>query len=186
MADFDRSAVHADPTTADGEYRVLRLPPNAWVPNNQALAVILYRHVLPADDPDRLCDAFDRRFERNGWPMQWRDSVFDYHHFHSTAHEVMGVVAGTAELMLGGPAGHTVRVAAGDALLLPAGTGHCLLEGRGGFQVVGGYPRGQQWDIRRDALTPKEQRDMQALPFPPRDPIYGEHGPMAEYWHAQR
>ena len=182
MGDSDRNAVHADPTTADAEYRVLRLQPNAWVPNNQALAVILYRHVFAADDPDRLCEAFNRRFERNGWPMQWRDGVFDYHHFHSTAHEVMGVVAGTAALMLGGPAGQTVRVAAGDALLLPAGTGHCLLEGRGAFQVAGGYPRGQQWDIRRDALTEKERATMEALPFPHSDPVLGAHGPLLENW----
>jgi uncharacterized protein YjlB len=51
--------------------------------------------------------------------------------------------------------------------------------------VVGGYPAGQQWDIRREALTPAERATMDALPFPPRDPLDGTHGPVVEYWlHA--
>jgi uncharacterized protein YjlB len=172
----------ARPPFGSGEYRVFRFEPNGWVPNNETLAVIVYRRVLPADDRDTAAEAFEERFGQNGWPPQWRDSVFDYHHYHSTAHEVMGVLGGSADLILGGPSGYTLRVAAGDALLLPAGTGHCLLEARGGFQVVGAYPQGQQWDLRRDALTPDEQRRMLALPFPPNDPVYGANGPMVETW----
>jgi uncharacterized protein YjlB len=51
-----------------------------------------------------------------------------------------------------------------------------------GFHVIAGYPEGQQWDIRREALSPQEQQAMNALPFPPLDPIDGKHGPLVEYW----
>jgi uncharacterized protein YjlB len=171
---------------AGAELRLIRLPPNGWVPNHAALPVVLYHQVLDTGLAD-LPDEVDRRFARNGWPVQWRDSVFDYHHFHATAHEVMAVLGGSADLMLGGPGGYTVRVAAGDALLLPAGTGHCRLEAYGAFKVAGGYPVGQQWDIRRDALTAEELHVMLALPYPSTDPVFGEHGPVADYWmNAER
>jgi uncharacterized protein YjlB len=162
----------------------IHLEPHAWVPNNARLPVLVYRRALAPGAQD-LAKAFSERFAANGWPVQWLDGVFDYHHFHSTAHEVLGVFAGTAELILGGPGGRVLRLHAGDALLLPAGTGHCLLSLAGGFRVAGGYPRGQQWDIRRDALTPPEWRAMQALGFPASDPVYGTQGPLIEHWLAQ-
>ena len=50
------------------------------------------------------------------------------------------------------------------------------------LQIVAGYPSGQQWDIRREALSSQELADMLALPFPPLDPIDGKHGPLVELW----
>jgi len=185
MADpeFRATAEEARPTADQGAYRVLRLTANGWVPNNEALPVIIYEQVLPTE-PDAPDEVFDERLALHGWPVQWHDSVFDYHHFHSTAHEVLAVLAGSADLMLGGPSGYPLHVRAGDALLLPAGTGHCLMEGRGGFRVAGGYPAGQQWDIRRDALTAEELESLRLLPFPASDPLYGEQGPLIDYWQG--
>ncbi|WP_429301120.1 cupin [Paraburkholderia sp. GAS199] len=157
------------------------LTPHDWVPNNSRLPVVIYRHALVPDSGD-LAAAFEILFDNNGWPPQWRDGIFDYHHFHSTAHEVLGIAAGAAEVIVGGPGGRVVSLSAGDALLLPAGTGHCLQSFERHFKVVGGYPAGQQWDIRRDALTPDELAAMQALPFPATDPVDGAHGPVVENW----
>jgi uncharacterized protein YjlB len=157
------------------------LPENGWVPNNRRLPVILWRAAI--DPPARECAArFEALFEQNGWSPQWRDSVFDYHHFHSTAHEALGVASGDAELILGGPHGRVIAVSAGDALLLPAGTGHCLLTAGRRFQVVGAYPPGQQWDIRRDALDDHERAAMEELPFPQSDPVGGDDGPLLRHW----
>jgi uncharacterized protein YjlB len=163
------------------------LAPNQWVPNNSRLPVLLWRAAL---DPARAggaagteCAArFEALFGGNGWPAQWRDGIFDYHHFHSTAHEALGIAAGHADLIIGGPNGRVVRVEAGDALVLPAGTGHCLMSSGGRLLVVGGYPPGQQWDIRRDALSPDELRAMELLPFPSSDPVEGEGGALTELW----
>jgi len=169
---------------ANEQYEVFKLDPRDWVPNNSRLPVVVYRRALRADSGD-LASAFEILFERNDWPPQWRDGIFDYHHFHASAHEVLGIASGSAEVIVGGPGGRVVKVAAGDAMLLPAGTGHCLQAFSGRFQVVGGYPAGQQWDIRREALTPAERATMDALPFPPRDPLDGTHGPVVEHWlHA--
>jgi uncharacterized protein YjlB len=174
MQAHTRSEVHAD---------AFRLGPRDWVPNNGRLPVILYRDVLDGrDDGDRLADTFEAMFKRNGWPPKWRNGIFDYHHFHSSAHEVLGIAAGTADVIVGGPGGRVVHLEAGDVILLPAGTGHCLESSSGALCVVGAYPPGQQWDIRRDALTEKERSAMEALPFPHSDPVLGTKGPLMENW----
>jgi hypothetical protein len=35
-------------------------------------------------------------FALNGWLGAWVNGVFSFHHFHSTAREVLGIVAGSA------------------------------------------------------------------------------------------
>jgi uncharacterized protein YjlB len=92
------------------------------------------------------------------------------------------VVSGQGQVIVGGPGGRVVTLEAGDVLLLPAGTGHCLQSSAGRFQVVGAYPEGQQWDIRRDALSKAEIDTMLRLPFPRSDPVDGAEGPLLEHW----
>ncbi|EEA02756.1 conserved hypothetical protein [Burkholderia sp. H160] len=164
-----------------GCYEAFKLAPRDWVPNNRKLAVAIYRSALPETSRNLVAE-FEALFEHNQWPSQWRNGIFDYHHFHSTAHEVLGFAHGSAEVIVGGPGGRVVALRPGDALLLPAGTGHCLQAFQGNLCVIGGYPSGQQWDIRRDALTPDELASMDALPFPPSDPVLGERGPVVEQW----
>lgn len=148
----------------------LILAGNGWVPNNPRLPVRIYRAgTVPLD-----ARGFEQRFAAHGWPPDWRGGVYDYHHYHSTAHEVLGVAAGHARLMLGGPDATLVELFAGDALLLPVGTGHCCVEADAAFQVVGAYPEGQRWDLRRDAPDAGTRARMRALPDPVRDPITGD------------
>ncbi|SAL53135.1 Cupin domain protein [Caballeronia sordidicola] len=166
---------------ADVSYEALRLAPREWVPNNSRLPVLIYRRALDPSTKD-LGKAFEALFTRNEWPPQWRDSIFDYHHFHSTAHEALAVISGKGNVIIGGPGGDVISFEAGDVVLLPAGTGHCLQSTEGRFQVVGAYPEGQQWDIRRDALSKEEIAAMEALPFPRSDPVSGSEGPLLDQW----
>lgn len=159
------------------------LPPHDWVPNHPRLPVLAYRAVALGGD-DKAA-AFERAFAANGWPPQWRDGIYDYHHYHSSAHEALGVACGTATLVLGGPDGVRTTVAAGDALLLPAGTGHCCVEASDDFMVVGAYPAGQDWDICRQAPSEAMLRRIAQLPFPDSDPLGGAQGPLLEHWRAQ-
>lgn len=146
--------------------------PDGWVPNNKHLPVLLYRNAISSSATDWAAE-WERLFAGNGWPPQWRNGIYAYHHYHSTAHEVLGMACGRADVLVGGPHGERVGLRAGDCVLLPAGTGHCLVEASRDLLVVGAYPAGQAWDLRRDALSPAENAAMERLPPPHTDPLKG-------------
>jgi uncharacterized protein YjlB len=107
--------------------------------------VLVHHDVEAATDPA----ACQRLFAGNGWLGAWRNGIFSFHHFHSTAHEVLGIVAGSATTGLGGPGGRAMQVGPGDVLVLPPGTGHRNVGSTAGLPVIGAYPDGMAWDIRR-------------------------------------
>lgn len=152
-----------------------------WVPNNERLPVIVYRSVVKAEGK-KAAERFEMLFADHGWPPQWRDTIFDYHHYHSTAHEALGVATGYGTLLLGGPGGREVEVRAGDALVLPVGIGHRRLDVSDDFLVIGAYPDGQEWDICREPPSDDARRRMRDFPVPDEDPIAGKAGPLRDHW----
>jgi uncharacterized protein YjlB len=157
-------------------------PPGDRIPNNPRFPVLIYHDVEAASTG---ADAARALFAQHGWGGSWVDGVFDFHHFHSTSHEALAVVAGRATLELGGPQGAAFEVAAGDVLVLPAGTGHRRASARAGFTVVGAYPAGQEdYDLLRgdDAAEVEAARERIALLGPPAgDPVGGEG---VARWHT--
>jgi len=152
---------------------------------NSPHPVLIYRQ-LPLAGPSPA-EAFERLFDSHLWPSAWRGTVYDYHHYHSTAHEALGVASGWARVMLGGDNGQEVELKVGDALVLPAGTGHCALEASADFQVVAGYPVGQQYDMQRpDATTHDQARERIAqVGVPISDPLAGTQGALVALWRAE-
>ena len=69
------------------------------VPNNPRLPVVVYRRAIDLNDkrfdPGAVVDAI---FASNGWGRSWRDTIYDFVHYHSQIHEAMGVARGWAEV----------------------------------------------------------------------------------------
>lgn len=127
---------------------LLTLPLGGTVPNS-ALPARLYRAAFADASPDQIEAALAGR----GWTGAWRNGIYPFHHYHSTAHEVLVVVRGAAWVTLGGEGGLQVSVRAGDTLLLPAGTGHRNDGSSPDLLVVGAYAGGRAWDTCRPETT---------------------------------
>jgi len=153
------------------------------IPNNPRLPLLLYPSAvrLPEHDPAAV---FEDLFAANGWVGCWRNGIFPFHHYHSTAHEVLGLYSGTAVVQLGGENGVTVALNSGDVAIIPAGVGHKKLSASGALGVVGAYPRGQQPDIcRGDGTSCQSAAEQVArVSAPERDPVYGPGGPLCSHW----
>jgi uncharacterized protein YjlB len=151
-----------------------KAPPGEAIPNHPSFAVLVYRGVEQVAAGAEACRAL---FAEHGWRGSWVGGVFGFHHFHSTSHEVLGVVAGHARLELGGPQGRAFDVSAGDVVVLPAGTGHRRAASGAGFSVVGAYPPGQErYDLLRgddpsEVAAARER--IAALGAPQQDPVGG-------------
>ena len=157
------------------ELETWHAPPGDAIPNHPSFAVLLYHHVEAAAAG---ADAAQALLSSHGWGGAWVDGVFPFHHFHSTAHEVLAVVAGRATIELGGPQGRAFDVAAGDVLVLPAGTGHRRADADAAFTVVGAYPAGQEdYDLLRGedpAEVAAARERIAALGAPQEDPVGGD------------
>jgi uncharacterized protein YjlB len=159
----------------------LRFEPSSFVPNNPRLPTLIYEGAFAPDPPD-LAGLMEMRFRANGWPPQWRNGIYDFDHYHSQGHEVLGIAAGSAQLVLGGDNGREIDVRSGDVLVLPAGTGHRRIAQSDDFLVIGAYPPGQRGDIVRDKPAPARIQRIAKWDFPPRDPVIGEQGPTLRLW----
>jgi uncharacterized protein YjlB len=156
----------------------LHLEPAGRIPNSR-LPVLIY-HDLEAT---RDAAGAESAFAEHGWRGAWRNGIFSFHHFHSTAHEVLAIVAGSVRVRLGGPAGHGLEVRRGDVLVLPAGTGHRNEGDSGNLLVVGAYPNGMSWDLRRGDPDEYDEvvANIAAVPLPDSDPVGGG---LTALWHA--
>jgi uncharacterized protein YjlB len=128
----------------------------------------------------------EKTFALHRWSGGWRDGIYDYHHYHSTAHEVLGCFGGRATVQVGGPQGPHLVLAMGDVLVLPAGAAHKRVSASPDFRVVGAYERGRSYDMQIGDPTSRrsaEQR-MREVPSPEFDPVYGDGGPLLLAWRG--
>jgi uncharacterized protein YjlB len=156
-----------------------RFEDDGGIPNSR-LPVLIYHGVEAAHDAGRC----EKLFDSNGWVPDWRNGIFSFHHFHSIAHEVLGIVAGRAAVKLGGPSGRRFEVSEGDVLVLPAGTGHCNEGSSRDLLVIGAYPDGMPWDLRRGDPAEHDEAvaNIEKVPLPRADPVDGESGALPRLW----
>lgn len=152
------------------------------IPNNPRLPFLVYPGVLElGDDPAAACEAV---FAANRWDRSWRNGIYPFPHYHSTAHEALGICRGEARVRFGGAKGVVLTVKPGDVVVIPAGVGHQNLGASGDLLAVGAYPPGPDWDLcyGRPEERPRVLANIRAVPLPPADPLFGADGPLTLHW----
>lgn len=156
-------------------------------PNNADLPVLVYRSVLelPVLFPSKH---IVKLFKNNGWENAWKDGVYDFHHYHSKTHEVLGVYKGYTTLLIGGKNGIRIRLQKGDVIIIPAGVAHKNIEPEAPFKCVGAYPKGFFFDMKtgEPSERPKADQNIAAVPIPPSDPVFGINGELKKYWTEKK
>jgi uncharacterized protein YjlB len=154
---------------------------------NSRFPLLVYRAAVRAGPDGDLVAAMTETFRRNDWLNNWTErGVYPYPHFHSTSHEVLGVVRGSMPLRLGGAAQEPMLFSAGDVIVVPAGVSHTAfaedehgeLGGSDDVLMVGGYPEGRDWDLMRDGQVPEAEmraalKRIMSQPIPRADPVTG-------------
>lgn len=159
-------------------------PDDGSIPNNPALPFVLYRggiDLAGSPDPEQV---IEKAFAANGWGNMWRNGIYPYAHYHSMIHEVMGIARGRATVRFGGENGQDVELGPGDVVVLPAGTGHQLLNQSQELVVIGAYPPTGKYDLCRGSKADhaKARVSIASVPRPATDPVFGAQGPLMTLW----
>jgi uncharacterized protein YjlB len=147
---------------------------------NSKLPVLVYRRAIAAP----AAAAFEQMFDAHHWSSAWRNGLFSVHHYHSTAHEVLGIYQGWVRAKLGGEKGTLLTLEAGDVIVIPAGVAHKNDGSSADFKVVGAYPDGTGPDMQygKPGERPGTDRTIARVPRPAADPVHGASGPLAKLW----
>jgi uncharacterized protein YjlB len=151
-------------------------------PNNDFLPVLHYKNVLKLG---LIFNGWHIRqlFRKNGWYNAWRDGIYDFDHYHSNTHEVMGAFRGKTEVRLGGEDGQKILLEKGDVLIIPAGVAHCNLTPKRKFKCIGAYPHGLEYDMCQGTHErSKALENIKRVPVPEKDPVMGNLGEFRHYW----
>jgi uncharacterized protein YjlB len=157
------------------------------IPNNAHWPLVLYWGAVSLPANLDAAAIMEDLFNENGWRDSWRNGIYDYVHYHSRIHEVLGIARGKGTVRFGGNNGRTVQLKAGDVAILPAGTGHQCLAASADFLVVGAYPPSGTYD---ECTTSEDHaRALKTIPKvgrPRKDPVYGSRGPLMAAWKSLR
>jgi len=112
-------------------------------------------------------------------------------HYRLIAKEIAALVPGPEARVLDygcGEALHAdlVAAAAGDVVVLPAGTGHQCLWAAPELTVIGAYPNAGKYDLCRGSKA-EHARAVETIPnvpLPDTDPVFGPEGPLMSLWRA--
>ena len=165
----------------------IQLHDDGKVPSNPALPLVIYHDALSADAT--TADAIEL-FGANNWGGAWINGIYDFHHYHARAHEVLANLGPTVTVQFGGAAGPIIDFQTGAIVVIPAGGGHCRLSSGSGLRIVGAYPSGQEdWDLKR-ADNPIDYAtaitEIPNVPLPTSDPVQGASGPLMGAWHTAK
>jgi uncharacterized protein YjlB/glutathione S-transferase len=189
---FEKLTGHSQPNQKELNELLIQQQPEIFyfkddgeTPNNPLNPVIYYPSSIRLIPQFDSASVFESLFAENNWKNSWRNGIYDFLHFHTNSHEVLGIACGQAQIQLGGKKGRMLEIKAGDVLILPAGTGHCCLSKSRDLLVVGAYP---DTSIPYDQPEPGQIshavaiKNIARVKMPEKDPVYGKEGALLKYW----
>lgn len=159
---------------------------NGNIPNNPKLPFLHYQNVF--NTHEHHASKIEEIFKSHSWVRTWVDSIYDFHHYHSNNHEVLGIATGTCSVQIGGDHGPIFEIKQGDAIIIPAGVSHKKISCSDDFTCVGAYSIDTKYDMNygNENEMINALKKIQALPLPTTDPIFGKNGPLLQYWKIHR
>jgi uncharacterized protein YjlB len=150
---------------------------------NSGLFILIYKNALKLPE-EHAAKIVEDVFKKNNWMNAWKNGIYDYRHYHSITHEVLGVYEGSTEVELGGAKGIIQLVEKGDIIIIPAGVAHRNVTPGSPFKCVGAYPDGMAYDIKKGKSgdRPEADENIKKVPLPEKDPVYGVEGPLILNW----
>lgn len=192
---FERATGVARPKAAQRGGLVRSVRPRTYffaddgmTPNNPILPLVIYPRAVALPTSADPAAVFEDLFASHGWEDSWRDGIYDFLHFHTQTHEVLGIARGAARVQFGGKRGEIVALKPGDVIVLPAGTGHQRLARSADLLVVGAYPASGHYDEPQPAEIDhaKAVASIAKTRLPAMDPVYGRLGPLTKLWRSER
>lgn len=83
----------------------VRFKDDGLIPNHPRWPLIIYRRAVDFGERYDPSAVIEDLFEANGWGDTWRNGIYDYEHYHSRIHEVLGVSKGKGRVRFGGGKG---------------------------------------------------------------------------------
>jgi hypothetical protein len=90
-----------------------RFTDDGVIPNHPRWHLIIYKSAVRLPQSLDPAAVFEELFGSHGWGSSWRDGIYDYVHYHSRIHEVLGIARGTGRVQFGGPKGRPLTLKAG-------------------------------------------------------------------------
>lgn len=151
------------------------------LPGNPILPLLYYKEAIDLKGKNGA-ETIKKIFKSNHWFKPWVNGIYDFHHYHSNNHEVLGIAAGSCKVQFGGDKGIIIDVERGDVIIIPAGVAHKSLEKSNGFSCVGAYALNVDYDMCEKKCSLQK---IISLPLPESDPVFGEDGPLIKHWKRE-
>lgn len=155
---------------------------NGYFPNNQRHPFIIYRQALSfTNQTTKMVQEFLRN---NSWVNSWVNGIYNYDHYHSNNHEVLIIFSGSCTILIGGGNKMKYDITTGDVIIFPAGVSHKNLASSPNFQCIGAYSLDLAYDMNygKPEEHPRVDLNINHVPLPASDPIYGKNGWLFNYW----
>jgi uncharacterized protein YjlB len=167
----------------DRKPHTYRFKDDGVIPNHPRWPLIIYKSAVQLPQSLDPAAVFEELFVSHCWGNSWRNGIYDFAHYHSGTHEVLGIARGGGRVLFGGANGRALTLKAGDVAILPAGTGHQREKASEDFLVVGAYPTMGVYDeCRSPEDREKALRAIARAARPRKDPVYGKDGPLMRVW----